>query len=492
MFGWCDGGGGEGMEVRRELERILEPLVKAALFRGDAFAWFALLRTRDEARGGKVCGFPVDWYFIRRVITELVNWKRVLIEKSRQMLMSWLLCGWAVREAVLGANRTVGIISRREDEAKDLVERCKFLVRSLEPYVLERLPGFRGGATEMKFENGSRILAFPSTEDVGRGYTFSLLIVDEAAFIPNLKELYESLMPAVPDSCQVVMCSTVGRAPVGLFYEMRKNPQKYGFRLVEIDWWEHPERDRDWMWRKRHEIGEMAWQREYERRWMAAGGLVFPELSKEKHWVDESYRPKEDDIVVFGFDPHPRKPSVGVWVAVNYNGTRRAIYEIELGREGQTLTVEEMASRIRDVEQNILGIADSDVVYRVIDPSGGSTVGYVRKDWSLEVELALHGLEFTKAPRGPEVRIEAIRKGLHGNPPLLIYRDCPRLWEQLRELSWRARDDADPKAELPSADFVDALGYALTFPISRDMFFRRVSEREVARWKGMRRYGMNV
>jgi len=476
-------------EIESYKARILKPLFEAALMRGDAFAWYALLRTRDEARGGKVVRYPVEWPFLRRVIEGLVNYKRLLIEKSRQMLMSWTLCGWAVRECLLSGGRTVGIISRREDEAKDLIGRCKFLVRNLDTYVLERIPAFSGGLTEMRFENESRIIAFPSTEDVGRGYTFSLLIIDEAAFIPNLEQLYESLMPAVPESCQVVMCSTVGRAPVGLFYEIRSDPARRGFRVIEIDWWEHPHRDRDWMWRKRHEMGEMAWQREYERKWMAAGGLVFPELNKQQHWVDESYRPKADDVVVFGFDPHPRKPSVGVWVAVNWSGIRRAIYEIELGSEGQTLTVSEMANRILEVERDVLGIQRPEAVYRVIDPSGGSTVGYVRRDWSLESELALYGLEFARAPRGPEVRIEAIRAGLHGNPPLLIYRDCPRLWRQLTELSWRARDDADPKAELPSADFVDALGYALTFPISRDMFFRRVSDREIRRWKAKRRYG---
>jgi len=471
-------------EIESYKGRILKPLVEAALLKGDAFAWYALLRTRDEARGGRVVRYPVEWRYLRRVIEGLMNHKRVIIEKSRQMLMSWTLCGWAVRECVLGGGKTVGIISRREDEAKDLIARCKFIVRNLDTYVLERIPAFSGGLTEMRFENESRILAFPSTEDVGRGYTFSLLIVDEAAFIPNLKELYESLMPAVPESCQVVMCSTVGRAPVGLFYEIREDPAGRGFKLIEIDWWEHPRRDRDWMGRKRHEIGEMAWQREYERRWMAAGGLVFPELNKERHLI-EPYRPRVDDIVIFGLDPHPRKPTVGVWVAKAYTGEQRAFYEASFGSEGETLTAKEIARQIREIEASF-GIRRPDMVYRVMDPSGGTTMSIVRTGWNFLTALAEQELFFAKAQRAPEARINAIRNGLHGDPPLFITKECPRLWRQLSNLSWRARDDADPKAELPSADFVDALGYALTFPISRDMFFRRVSDRTVARERARR------
>ena len=36
-------------EIESYKGRILKPLFEAALMKGDAFAWYALLRTRDEA-----------------------------------------------------------------------------------------------------------------------------------------------------------------------------------------------------------------------------------------------------------------------------------------------------------------------------------------------------------------------------------------------------------------------------------------------------------
>ena len=53
------------------------------------------------------------------------------------------------------------------------------------------LPNFEYNQKEVRFDNGSKITAIPTSEDAGRSEALSLLIVDEAAFIKNFEEILE-------------------------------------------------------------------------------------------------------------------------------------------------------------------------------------------------------------------------------------------------------------------------------------------------------------
>lgn len=74
----------------------------------------------------------------------------------------------------------------------------------------------RSTLTELELANGGRVLCAPASSDTVRGFTVDLLIVEEAAFVPE--EVITALLPMRKESGRVVMISTpAGRQ--GFFYD---------------------------------------------------------------------------------------------------------------------------------------------------------------------------------------------------------------------------------------------------------------------------------
>ena len=106
---------------------------------------------------------------------------RLTMLKARQIGISWLLAAYQLHGAMFTPNFLGGEVSAGQDESAELVTKAIFILAHL-PYA--SIPTLSTeNKSELKFNatNGA-IVAFPSTPNAGRGYTFSRFIADEAAF----------------------------------------------------------------------------------------------------------------------------------------------------------------------------------------------------------------------------------------------------------------------------------------------------------------------
>jgi hypothetical protein len=122
------------------------------------------------------------------------------ISKSRQMLITWLMCAYAVWEARFHEHSRVMIQSKKADDAYALVyrnnwyqPRCGFIERALPPWL--RLRGTKGIRGELIYPNGSSIWGIPQGPDMFRSYTATLVICDEACFQPEFEDAYKAALP---------------------------------------------------------------------------------------------------------------------------------------------------------------------------------------------------------------------------------------------------------------------------------------------------------
>lgn len=85
---------------------------------------------------------------------------------------------------------------------------------------------FSCSADQLKFSTGSRIISLPSGNPRAlRGWSASAVLVDEAAFIPNMEEVWSSLAPTITrdKDAEVVLASTpAGKS--GFFFEKFNDP----------------------------------------------------------------------------------------------------------------------------------------------------------------------------------------------------------------------------------------------------------------------------
>ncbi len=199
------------------------------------------------------------WPAQRQVLAALAEERFVLLLKARQLGMSWLCLGYALWLMLFRPAATVLLMSKRDDEAVEL------LARRLAPMHL-RLPGWlqvgrvlRSSSHELLFSNSSRALAVPTTG--GRSYTATLALLDEADYLPDLNSALNALKPATDAGGQLVLVSTADkRRPTSPFKQLFRTVyynRAGAYRALFLPWQARPGRDQAWY---DHIAAEMAAQ----------------------------------------------------------------------------------------------------------------------------------------------------------------------------------------------------------------------------------------
>lgn len=147
----------------------------------------------------------------------------VIIEKSRRIGLTWGLASYAVLRA--GRVKSAGgmdamYISYSQEMTREFIDACAMWARafaqaamSAEEFLFDDTDPADPGETRhiqafrIRFASGFEILALSSAPRSLRGKQ-GLVIIDEAAFVDNLKELLKAALAFLMWGGQVVVCST--------------------------------------------------------------------------------------------------------------------------------------------------------------------------------------------------------------------------------------------------------------------------------------------
>lgn len=190
----------------------------------------------------------VLWGFQRGGMGGRANGDRLtLILKARQLGISWLCCIYALWLCLFAPGKLVLVFSRAESEAQEMLRRIKVLYQRLPEWMREKLPTMHPTKGLLEFSNGSVVHALAAGKDNGRGWTASLVILDEAAILLWPDELYAALKPTIDGGGQLIVLSTA-RGVGNLFHRLWSNASDglNEFRAIFLPWWIRPGRDADW------------------------------------------------------------------------------------------------------------------------------------------------------------------------------------------------------------------------------------------------------
>ena len=176
----------------------------------DPLTWLQFhTRTRDShwrESGGSAPNrpFPEKPYF-RPVIEIIQNEPVVFVEKSRDLMISWLCVGFFTHAAMTNDQREVLFQSQKEDKAAELVDYAKTLYEEQDERLKRRFPLAKPlreqAALRIEFANGSRMTGIPEGADQIRSYHPWGLLMDEAAFQPEAGEAHDAAVPV----CQKIL-----------------------------------------------------------------------------------------------------------------------------------------------------------------------------------------------------------------------------------------------------------------------------------------------
>lgn len=220
------------------------------------------------------------WPLHVELMDEFWTQDRTIINKARQMGVSWAFALDCLHHLGWNKFRTLGSVNYNQEVAGELIYRMSVLWHSL-PAGLR--PPIRGewGRSHVEFANGSRAIALATTNVAGAGYSFSRLGIDEAGLIKNLGDNWPALLPAV-DKGQLHAFSTP-REDTGKHAELVSAARKGEgrFKLREIQFWERPDRDqnteqgRAWLAARKAELSPEEFDREYGLKFSRPGSCYF-------------------------------------------------------------------------------------------------------------------------------------------------------------------------------------------------------------------------
>ena len=360
------------------------------------------------------------WDEQRRAVKSIMENRKNIILKARQLGITWLALHVAAWYVTLHTGRTVIALSRSESEAKELVRRLGVILRNM-PLIYDSVqvqtgwsgPVFKQTAMsiEITWPDGPPCIfqAFPSSPSAGRSFTADLIILDEWAFQQWAEEIWKAIYPVInrPTGGKIIGLSTIERG--SLFEELFTN-QDNGFNKIFIPWYADPRRTEEWYDETKRSMGDDITQ-EYpatiEEALKVPGGSYFPEVNYQNTISKE----KMDGIVRryvafdYGFDMF-----ACLWISVDRNGEA----QVYRAYGAPDKTIRAACDIIKDLSQG-------EEIYQYLAPSD-----LWSRDQVTGISRALHfsnnGIPLTKTSRdfpngcaGMKAWLEP-RKDAEGNP----------------------------------------------------------------------------
>ena len=183
--------------------------------------------------------------------------------KARQVGFSTLLAVYVLWCAMFWPNRTILLISRGKDHAKQLLGHSLLAFRQLPRWMEAWIGKPRETQEVMEFQNGSELLSFPSASDPARGFTGWLCVVDELGQLPNSEQAWASIEPTADIGGQILMQGTA-RGEGNLFHQLWTQAEAGQGRFTAnfTPWSAVPERTQEWFDQQCRDLP--SWQRAQE------------------------------------------------------------------------------------------------------------------------------------------------------------------------------------------------------------------------------------
>ncbi len=239
----------------------------------------------DPVAFARSLGFEPDpWQ--RELLTSIDE--RVILNCSRQSGKSTSVAILALHHALTTPGSEVLILSPSLRQSELLFEKISTFYRKL---------GRPGGsdahsATMLKLTNGSRIVALPGSESTTRGYSASMVLVDEAARVSE--ELYYSdVRPMLAVTQGRLILLSTPRGKQGIFWHAWD--QEKDWKKIKITADQCPRISKEFLDDERRALPNAWFEQEYCCEFVQEGGSIFKES-----WIqyfDPAHVPYMDTVI---------------------------------------------------------------------------------------------------------------------------------------------------------------------------------------------------
>ena len=212
--------------------------------------------------------------FQSQLLTDFDDYRFNVILKARQLGISTITAAYVAWLMLFHKEKNVLIIATKLSTAVNLVKKVKNIIKNLPDWLLTARIEI-DNRQSFELSNGSQIKASSTSGDAGRSEALSLLVIDEAAHVEGLDELWMGLYPTLSTGGRCIALSTPNG--VGNWFHKTYVDAENGsndFHHTKLAWDAHPDRDQEWFKKETRNMPRRDIAQELECSFLASGETV--------------------------------------------------------------------------------------------------------------------------------------------------------------------------------------------------------------------------
>ena len=221
--------------------------------------------------------------FQNQLLEEFEDHRFNVILKGRQLGISTITAAYVAWMMLFRREKNVLVIATKFNTAANLVKKVKAIIKHL-PQWLKIATVDIDNRTSFVLSNGSQIKASSTSGDAGRSEALSLLVIDEAAHVEGLDELWMGLYPTLSTGGRCIALSTpngVGNWFHKIYVEAENKTND--FFPTKLPWHVHPDRCQEWFEKETRNMSKREIAQELECNFNMSGETVFDSEDLESY-----------------------------------------------------------------------------------------------------------------------------------------------------------------------------------------------------------------
>ena len=235
--------------------------------------------------------------FQTQLLKDFNDYRFNIILKARQLGISTITAGYIVWMMLFHKDKNILVMATKFSTAGNLVKKVKNIMKNLPDWL--RIAEIKiDNRTSFELTNGSQIKASSTSGDAGRSEALSLLVLDEAAHIEGLDDLWTGLYPTLSTGGRCIALSTPNG--VGNWFHktyVESEQSSNDFYPTCLSWDVHPERDQEWFEKETRNMSRRQIAQELECNFNTSGDTVI-HPDDLKRMLESTYEPRHKT----GFD----------------------------------------------------------------------------------------------------------------------------------------------------------------------------------------------
>ena len=213
--------------------------------------------------------------FQKDTLKNFFSFRFNIVLKARQLGVSTLMAAYIVWLIMFHRDKNVLVVATKFNVAAKLVRKVRKMISRL-PTWLAISKVMVDNRASIELDNGSIVNASTTAGDAGRAEALSLLVIDEAAHIDGLDDLWAALFPTLSTGGSCIAAST----PNGVgnwFHKIYSgaDAKKNDFKPIFLPWNVHPDRDQAWFEKETRNMTRREIAQELDADFLMSGETVF-------------------------------------------------------------------------------------------------------------------------------------------------------------------------------------------------------------------------